>query len=196
MLTRKPLRLRQLDRRDRALVDAVLADRVVVHLLVAVEMDRPDEIGIGLEEIELLLQQQRVGAEIDEFLARDDALDDLLDLAVEQRLAAGDRHHRRAAFVDRFEAFCDRQALVQDRVGIVDLAAAGAGEVAAEQRLQHQHERIALDAHEALLRHIGADADHLVERNGHGLLPLDSGPTIRAGQAPQARPACGSGHSR
>ena len=34
--------------------------------------------------------------------------------------------------------------LVQDLVGIIDLAAAGAGEVAAEQRLEHQHERIAL----------------------------------------------------
>ena len=53
--------------------------------------------------------------------------------------------HRRAAFVDRVEALLhgDRRWL-KIAIGIVDLAAAGAGEIAAEQRLQHQHERIAL----------------------------------------------------
>src|SRR5665213_3453530 len=110
-----------------------------VQLIVAVEMHRPDEIRAGLEPVDLLFHQQRVGAEVDELLARDDALDDLLDLAMEEGLAAGDRHDGRAAFVDRLEAFRDREALVQDLVGIVDLAAAGAGEVAAEQRLEHEH---------------------------------------------------------
>ena len=88
--------------------------------------------------------------------------DDLLDLAVQQRLAAGDRHHRGAALVDRLEALRDDEALVQDLVGIIDLAAAGAGQIAAEQRLEHEHERIALDAGEVLLRDIGADADLLM----------------------------------
>ena len=139
--------LGQLDRRDGAVVDAVLAHRRVVHLAVAVEMHRPGEIGVRLEAVDLLLQQQRVGAEIDEFLARDDALRRSSAISrVQQRLAAGDRDHRRAAFVDRLQALRDRQALVQDRIGIVDLAAAGAGEIAAEQRLQHQHQRVALDA--------------------------------------------------
>ena len=68
------------------------------------------------------------------------------DFLVQQRLAAGDRHHRRAALVDRLHALGDRQALVQDLGRIVDLAAAGAGQVAAEQRLQHQHQRVALAA--------------------------------------------------
>ena len=58
---------------------------------------------------------------------------------------------RGAAFVDRLEAVLDRNALIQDLVGIIDLAAAGAGEIAAEQRLQHQHERIALAACKMLL---------------------------------------------
>ena len=66
-----------------------------------------------------------------------------VDLAMQQRLAARDHDHRRAAFLDRFEAFIDAQALIEDRVGVVDLAAAGAGEIATEQRLEHQHERIA-----------------------------------------------------
>src|SRR5690348_18510150 len=41
------------------------------------------------------------------------------------------------------------------------------GEVAAEQRLEHEHQRIALDAGQALFHHVGADADHLMDRNGH-----------------------------
>ena len=69
---------------------------------------------------------------------------DLGHVAVEQRLAAGDGDGRRAAFVDRLHALLVRQALVQDLVRIIDLAAAGAGQVAAEQGLQHQHQRIRL----------------------------------------------------
>ena len=71
-------------------------------------MDRPDEIGVGLEATNLLLEQQRVGAEIDEFLALDDAFDDLLDLAMEEGFAAGDRDDGRAALIDRFEALLER----------------------------------------------------------------------------------------
>src|SRR5581483_5591338 len=77
-------RLGEADRRDGAVVDPVLADRAVVILAVAVEMHRPGEIAVGPEQIDLLFQQQRVGAQIDEFLARDDAGDDVLDLAVQQ----------------------------------------------------------------------------------------------------------------
>src|SRR3989442_1995369 len=96
-------------------------------LAVAIEMDRPGEEGVRREQVDLFLEQQRVGAEVDEFFAGDDALDDLLDLTVQQRLATGNDDDRRAAFIDRLEAFADAEALVEDRVGIIDLAAAGAG---------------------------------------------------------------------
>ncbi len=55
-------------------------------------------------EIELLLHQQRVGADGDEFALGKRALDDLGKLPVQQRLAAGEHDDRRAAFVDRAEA--------------------------------------------------------------------------------------------
>ena len=166
------LGLRQLDRGDGLFVGAVLADRLVVHGLVAVEMDRPGEIRMRLVLVDLLGQQQRVGAQDHELVARDEALDDLRHLAMEQRLAAGDRHGRRAAFVDRFHALVIDEALVQDLVGIIDLAAAGAGQIAAEQRLQHQHQRIALAPHQVLLDDIGADARRLLERNTHCYSPF------------------------
>jgi hypothetical protein len=53
---------------------------------------------------ELLLQQQGVGAEIDVFLALHEAGDDLVDFRMQQRLAAGDADHGRAAFLDGVEA--------------------------------------------------------------------------------------------
>ena len=82
-------------------------------------------------------------------------------ILVDQRLAAGDRDDRRAAFLGGVERILDRDALVQDLVRIVDLAAAGAGEIAAEQRLQHQHERIALAAGEMLADDVAADLGDL-----------------------------------
>src|SRR5229473_3119192 len=156
-----------LDRGDGAVEYALLADRFVVMLLEPVEMNGEEQVGRRLEQIELLLQEQRVGAERDEFLLGDDAFDDLADLLVDERLAARDRDHGRAAFVDRVEAFLDRQPAIEDRIGIIDLAAAEAGEVAAEQRLQHQHQRIAFAPPELLLEDIGADTHFLEERDLH-----------------------------
>src|SRR5918995_2156493 len=121
--------------------------------------------------MQLLFEQQRVGAKRDEFLARDNPFYDLANFLVNERLAARDGDHRSSAFIDRLEAISDRQALVEDLVGIIDLAAAVASKVAAEQRLQHQHQRIALTAHQPLLEQIGADAYFFEERNNHRSCP-------------------------
>jgi len=136
-------------------------------VLQAVEMHREEQIGRRLEQIELLLQQQRIGAQRDEFLARHEAAHDLADLLVDQRLAAGNRHHRRAAFIGRVPAFLRRHAAIEDRIGIVDLAAADAGEVATEQGFEHQHERIAFAAKQLLLDQITADTHFLEEWYSH-----------------------------
>src|SRR5712675_897560 len=101
-------------------------------LLDAVDVDGEEQIGRGLELAELLFEQQRIGAERDELLARHDAFYDRADVLVDQRLAARDRDHRGAALVDRVETFLDREAPVQDRIRIIDLAAAGACKIAEE----------------------------------------------------------------
>src|ERR1700722_16013797 len=121
-------------------------------------------MGGRLERMQLLFQERGIGARRAEFLARDDAFDDLADLFVNERLAARNGDHRRAALVDRVETLLHREALVEDRVRIVDLAAAEAGEVAAEQWLEHQHERIALTPSQTLTQHIGTDDGLLSQR--------------------------------
>src|SRR5215204_1955475 len=117
--------------------------------------------------MQLLFEQQGIRAERDEFLAGDHACDDLPDLLVDQRFAARNSHHRRAALVHRIQALLDRHAPVQDGVGIVDLSAADAGQIAAEQRLQHQHERVALAAHQLLPEQIGAETYFLQKWDPH-----------------------------
>jgi hypothetical protein len=68
-------------------------------------MDVEAEVVGRRELIEALFQTQRVGAEIHELLARDQTLDDLFDLGMEQRLATRNRDDRRTAFFNRREAF-------------------------------------------------------------------------------------------
>ena len=89
---------------DGDVVAAFAADGEVVVLLLAVHVDAEGEVLAGREQVELFLEQQGVGAEVDVLFAGDQAFDDLLDLRVQQRLAAGDGDHRRAAFVDGVEA--------------------------------------------------------------------------------------------
>src|SRR4029079_19357647 len=55
---------------------------------------------------------------------------------------------------------------------MVDLAATGAREVALEQRLEHQHERIALVALELLLEDVACDAVVLYQPDSHRLSRL------------------------
>ena len=89
-----------------------------------------------------------------------------------QRLAAGNRHHRRAALIDGIEALFDRKPAIEDRIGIVDFAAAETCKIATKQRLQHQHERIAFAPQQLLLEDVGADTQFLVEWNPHFPVPV------------------------
>src|SRR5215472_3680191 len=123
----KAPRLRKPDRLYCSVIDAILANRPVVVFLVTVKMNRPGKERVRLELVDLLLEQQRVRAQVDEFLASEDALNDLVDLAVQEWLAAGNDNDRCAAFVYCFEALGDAQALIEDRIGVVDLATSGTG---------------------------------------------------------------------
>jgi hypothetical protein len=44
---------------------------------------------------------------------------------------------------------------------ILDLAASGTGKVAAEERFQHQHERVALPSLNLLFQDVGSNRPHL-----------------------------------
>ena len=165
VVTRKPRLKRFAMPAYGVVVGAFAADGEIVMLVLAVHVDGEGEVLAGLEQVDLFLQQQGVGAEVDVFLARDQAFDDFLDLRMHERLAAGDADHRSAAFFDGLEALLGREVLLEDVRGVLDLAAAGAGQVAAEERLEHEHQRIALTSLQLLLQDVSSDRPHL--RHGY-----------------------------
>src|ERR1700730_1720328 len=154
---------------DGAVEYALLANRLVVVLAQSVQMHGEEEIRRGLEQMQLLLQKQRIGAERDELLLGHEAFDDICDLAVNERLASRNGDHGRAALIGGIKAFLDGEATVEDRIGIVDFAATDASKIAAEERLEHQHQRIAFAPKQLLLEDVGADAQLLEEWDSHFL---------------------------
>ena len=119
--------------------------------------------------IDVPRQQDRIGAQIDELLARDDAGDNLRHFLVNQRLSAGNGDDGRAAFIDRAQCVFHADPFLQDFLGIVDFPAAGTGEIALKQGLQHEHQRIALVAAKLAPGDITGDLVHLKQWNGHAL---------------------------
>ena len=122
--------------RHRLVEGAAAAHRRVVALAEPVEVDGEGEVGGGGEEVELLLQQESVGAEVDESLALHQRLDDLVDLLVHEWLTTGDGDHGCPALLGRGNRLLDGEPASQDVVGVLDLAAAGAGEVALVEGLE------------------------------------------------------------
>ena|SRR5207248_6834611 len=136
-------------------------------LALAVEVNAESQILRGLEEMDFLFEQQRIAAQVDVLLASNQAFNDFRDLRMQQWLAAGDRHHGRAALVHGLEALFRRELALKDVRGILNLAASGAGQVAAEQRLKHQDERVLLASGKFLPDNIAGHRPHLRNRNTH-----------------------------
>jgi hypothetical protein len=153
-----------------------LAHRFVVALTHAVDVHRPREVRRGFEQVQLLLHEQRVRTQVDELLPLHQLGRDLVDLGMDQRLAAGDRDHGRAALFDRRHRTVHRHALLQDVRGVLDLAAAGAREVAREQRLQFDQQREPLSAGQLLLDQVGPHTNLLPRAHRHVNAPPSARP--------------------
>ena len=98
---------------------------------------------VRLEDLEVLLEPERVRAEVDVLPELEHARDDVLDPLVDERLAAADRDDRRRALHAGVDALLDGQPRLV-RLVLADLPAADAGDVARERGLEHQDERITL----------------------------------------------------
>ena len=140
---------------------ALAADGEVVVLALAIEVYGEGEVLRRRKLRQAALQFKSVGAEVDVFLARNEAVDDFNDLRMQKRLTAGDRNHGCATFLDRGEALLGRELLLEDVRRVLHFAASGAGQVAAEERLEHEHKRIALLPGEALLQNVAGHCRHL-----------------------------------
>jgi hypothetical protein len=123
-----------------------------------------------LKEVHLLFHQQSVGANVNVLAACDQAFDDFADLRMHERLATGNVHDRRARLFNGGKAFFRRELTLQHVGRVLDLAASRAGQVTAEEHLQHDHQRIALASGNLLLQDITGHSPHLRDWYGHSLL--------------------------
>jgi hypothetical protein len=117
---------------DGDFVSPFAADGEIVVLFLSIQVHAERQVLARLEEMNFLLQQQGVGAKIDVFLARNQPCDNLVDLRMHQRFAAGNGNHGRAALIDCLETFLRAEILLEDVSRILNFAAARAREVAAE----------------------------------------------------------------
>ena len=88
-------------------------------------------------------------------------------LGMHERLAAGDRDHRRARLLDRVERLLHRHPLLEDLLRVLDLPAERAREIALEERLELDEQRELVVPLDALLREVARDGDALAERDAH-----------------------------
>jgi hypothetical protein len=121
----------------------------------------------GLKKIQFALEEKGVRTEVDVLFPGDEALDDLVDLGMDERFATGDGDHGGAALVGGGPALFGGEALAEDVVGILDFAATGAGKVATEERLEHEDERVAFVAAQFLPENVGSDGPSLADGNWH-----------------------------
>src|SRR5260370_1111138 len=97
----------------------------------------------------------------------DKIVEGLVDLGMHERIAPRNRNHGSAALVHSLEAFLRCKLPLENVGGILDLATTGAGQVAAEQWLEHQDQRIAFSPGNLLPDHIAGHRPHLRNRNTH-----------------------------
>ena len=152
---------RFLDALDSDVVAALAANGEVMMIALAVQMNGEGKVLRRRELVQPLLEFERVGAHIHILLTRNQSVYDVHNLRMQQRFAAGDGHHGHAALFHGRKTLLGRELLLQNMRRILHFAAARAGQVAAEQRLQHEHQRKTLVAFHPLLEHIACHRPHL-----------------------------------
>src|SRR5215469_272175 len=163
----EPAPLAFLDGGNGLVENAFLADGLVVPVAQSVDVDDPGEVRRGLELVQFLRDQQRVGAQEHELLALDELIDDHVNLRVHQWLAARYRDHGRAALFDGPDGLLDRHPLLQQAGGLLNLAAPSAFEVAGEQRLELYKQRELLLTRQLLAHQVAANSQALTQWHRH-----------------------------
>ena len=77
----------------------------------------------------------------------------------------------RAALLHGSDALLNRERTSEHMRRVLDLATSGAGEVATQQRLQHEYERIAIPSSHTLPYHMERYRKRLRNWNSHDAVP-------------------------
>ena len=119
-----------------------------------VEVDLDGEVRVRSHLLHEAVEEDGVRAELHVLAAVEAALDELCVGLVDEGLAAADRDDGGAALVHRTEALLEAHLLVIRVLVLHDAAAAGAGQVARVEGLEHEHQRVVLPSREPLLRDV------------------------------------------
>src|SRR5437660_10583637 len=113
----KTARNRLPDTLHRYLVPALAANRKIVMLALAVQVNGECKVFAGLEGSKFFLQQECISAKVNILLALYQAGDDFRDLRMHKRLATRDAHHGGATLFQYRKAVLRRHALPMKLVG-------------------------------------------------------------------------------
>lgn len=148
-------------------VGSVATDGGVVFRFETVHVNAEGEVFGWFEEIDFSLEKEGVRAEVNVFFACDEAFDDLVDFRMDQRFATGDRDHGGSAFVGGGPALLGGQPFIQNVIRVLDLAATRTSEIATEEGLEHEDERVSLVAAQFLPDNIRGDCPSLADWDWH-----------------------------
>ena len=148
-------------------VGSVTADGGVMFRFETVHVNAEGEVFGRFEEIDFSLEKKGVRAEINVFFACDEAFDDLVDFRMDQWFATGDRDHGGSALIGGGPALFGGQPFIENVVRVLDFATARTGEVATEEGLEHEDERVSFVAAQFLPENIGSDRPSLTDRDWH-----------------------------
>ena len=123
---------RRFDRPHRHLIDTVPADRQIMFVFQSVHVDAECEKLRGLILVKFSLHQNRIGAEIHIPLLRDQPTDNRGHLGMDHRFATGNTDDRGATLLRRRQALLRRESLIQHMIRVLNLSAAGTGQIATE----------------------------------------------------------------
>jgi len=148
-------------------VDTFTADGEVVVFLEAIEVDGEGEVFGGLVLVEVFFEEECVGAEVDIFFLFDEFFYDEVHFGMEHGFAAEYGDDWCATFFDCFHALVEGEFLFEYVCGVLDFAASGAGEIAAEDGFEHEDEWVVFSSFESLFYDIGCDGVHLADWYTH-----------------------------
>ncbi len=117
--------------------------------------------------LHLFAHEHAVGADINDAALRQEAGDQFLELGVNQRFAAADRHHRRVAFLRGLQAILQAHHVLEVGGILADAPTAGAGQIAGVERFKLQHQRKLRRAEQFVFNYVPGDLRRQREGESH-----------------------------
>ena len=150
---------------------------------------------LGQVILQLLPHEHAVRADIDDAALREQPGHQFLDLGIDQRFAAANRNHRRAALLRGRQAILEGHHVLEAGGILANAATAGAGQIAGVERFELQHQGKPGRAQDLVLDDVTGDLDRQRERESHKTESQDWAASVGGSSAGKIRSGCAGGGS-